>query len=118
MLLFRSLAILCLLSGAANAQQVTPRPCDNTTVAVGGTAVNAIVGPANGYYIVNPLSSGDQGVTAENLYVDPTATATLNANATNAGLAPGQPFNGIANSKASVSVNAPTSGHKFTCVRW
>ncbi len=112
------IALLDLASTGAYAQQVTPRACDVTTVLTGGTAVDAITGPTNGYYIMNPLSAGDQGVTAESLYVDPTTTATTTGNATNAVLAPGQPFYGVGSSSVSVSVDAATTGHKFTCVRW
>jgi hypothetical protein len=38
-----------------------------------GTAVAAIIGPCNGGYIANPLTSTSQGISvAEVLYVDPT----------------------------------------------
>jgi hypothetical protein len=116
---FRALLLLVLGTALAHAQQVNPRPCDNTTVATGGTAVVVISGIANGYYIYNPLTTTDQGLgTVEALYVDTTTTSTTTGSGTNTSLAAGQPFYGIPGSKVSVSVNAATSGHKFTCVRW
>ncbi len=122
-MIFRILAALLLTAipiyGIA-AQTVTPRACGGaTSVATGGTAVVALTGKVNGYYIVNPLSATDQGLGAvEPLYIDTTTTATTTASGTNAALAPGQPFGGIFGSSTNVSVNAASSGHNFTCVRW
>jgi hypothetical protein len=116
----RVLAILLLTALPLYAQTVTPRACGGaTSVTTGGAAVVALTGKVNGYYIVNPLSATDQGIGAvEPLYIDTTTTATTTASGTNAALAPGQPFGGIFGSTTNVSVNAATSGHNFTCVRW
>lgn len=98
---------------------VVPRACDVTTVTTGGTAVNAFSGPVNGYYIVNPLTLADEGiVAAEPLLLNPAGAATAAANGTTEALPPGAIFAGIAGSTGPVSINAVTSGHKFTCVRW
>ena len=104
----------------AVAQQVFPAAGLISSITTGGTAQNALTGPANGCYIVNPLTATDQGVmTAEPLYVDPTGTAaTTTASVTNTALAPGQPWFCVPYSGKSVSLNAATSGHKFTIVRW
>ena len=111
--------LLGLSAGAAFAQQVTPRPGAVSIVTTGGTAVTAVPGPSNGCYIINPLSTADQGVSpAEPLYVDPTTAATTAGNATNTAIAPGQPWFCVPNSTVSVSVNAASSGHKYTVVRW
>lgn len=113
------LILLLLLPATAQAQVTKPRACNNTTVVTGGTAVVAISGASNGYYIANPASATDQGLgSTEALYVDTTQAATTAGSGTNAALAAGQPFYGIAGSNVSVSVNAASSGHAFTCVRW
>ncbi len=115
----RILPVLLLLSVPAAAQNVKPHACDKTTVVTGGSAVVAISGPVNGYYIVNPLTTIDEGIgTVEPLYVDTTTTATTTGSGTNTALAPGQPFYGIGGSNVAVSVNAATSSHAFSCVRW
>lgn len=103
----------------AFAQTTAPRACDATTVVTGGTAVTAISGKTNGYYIQNPLSTTDEGVTpVEPLYVDPTKAATTTGSGTNSAIAAGQAYSGIGLSSVNVSVNAATSGHAFVCVRW
>jgi hypothetical protein len=115
---------LAFLAGPALAQTpvgpVTPRACDLTTVATGGTAVNAIAsGPVNGFYITNPLTLTDEGIAAaEPLLVNPVGAATAAANVNTIALPPGSTYNGVPLSAGPVSVNAVTSGHKFTCVRW
>jgi len=112
--------MLVLLPVVAHAQiYLQWHACNTTTVTTGGTAVTAIVGPFNGYYIVNPLTTTDEGIaTVEPLYVDPTTTATTTANVTNSALPAGSPFYASAPGIGPISVNAATSGHKFTCVRW
>ncbi len=100
---------------------VTPQPGNATTVAVGGTPVAAVLAvPAgiNGGYITNPLTTADQGVTAEPLYVNIVANATTSGNGTTVALQPGQTFSLIPGQTTAASVNAATSGHKFTCVFW
>lgn len=114
-----ALILLPAVAQAAQAQTVKPRACNATTVATGGTAVVAISGQVGGYYIANPATAADQGLgSTEQLYVDPTKTATLSGNGTNAPLVAGQPFYGVGGTNVSVSVNAASSGHTFTCVRW
>lgn len=122
-----TLAAALLMPLAAAAQQVTPHACNATTVTTGGTAVIAIQGPANGFYISNPLTTGDEGIGAvEPLFVDPVNTATTTGNGTNQAVAAGSVYPGSANPgsatgggvSGNVTVNAATSGHKFTCVRW
>jgi hypothetical protein len=122
-MLLRVLAVLLLTTlpwSGIDAQTFNPRACGGATVVTtGGAAVVALTGKVNGYYIVNPLSATDHGLGAvEPLYIDTTTTATTTASGTNAALAPGQPFGGIFGSNTNVSVNATTSGHNFTCVRW
>ncbi len=113
------IALCCTYTWSAQAQSVTPRACAVTAITTGGTAVTVLTGPANGYYVFNPLSATDQGiVSAEALYIDPTQTAVTTGSGTNASLAPGQVFYGIGSSSLGVSVNAATSSHAFTCVRW
>jgi hypothetical protein len=112
-------AALVVVAWPAYAQNVTPRACTTTTVVTGGTAVVALTGPVNGFYIVNPTTAADQGIaTAEALFVDPVNTATVAGNNTNSSIAAGNSYSGVPLSSATVSVNAVTAGHKFTCVRW
>ena len=119
MIIFRALIFLLLSINVAGGQPFRPRACDVTTVSTGGTAVTAISGPVNGYYIFNPLLAVDQGIgAAEPLYIDTVGTATTSGNATNSAIAPGQAFYGIGLTNTTVSVNAATTGHAFTCVRW
>jgi hypothetical protein len=114
--LFMALAVIPVPSFAQN---VIPHACATTTVVTGGTAVVALTGAANGFYIVNPTTAADQGITtAESLFVDPVNTATVIGNSTNSNIAAGNSYSGIPSSSATVSVNAVTAGHKFTCVRW
>jgi hypothetical protein len=89
-----------------------------TTVTIGGTAVVALSGAVTGFYIVNPATAADQGVTVEPLFVDPVNTATVVGNGTNSSIAAGNSYSGVPSSSATISVNAATAGHKFTCVRW
>ena len=96
---------------------ITPGPGLVSQITTGGTAVTAVPANANGGYIVNPLLATDQGiVTAEVLYVNPVTTATTSANGTTIALQPGQSFSLIPGSTLPVSVNAATTGHRFTVV--
>lgn len=101
------------------ATPVTPIAGLVSVVSTGGTAVDAIdVGP-NGGVITNPLTNTDQGIgTAEPLYVNPVTDATLNGNGTTFALEPGQSWTVIPGQTTPTSVNATTSGHKFTVVSW
>lgn len=113
--------ILAASAPPALAQAVVPHACDVTTVTTGSTAVTPIgVPPATGYTIANPVTAAEQGiVTAESLYVDISgAAATILGVGTTIEMLPGQAFPGVGQSTKTVSVNAATSGHKFSCVRW
>ena len=100
---------------------VTPTAGLTSQVSTGGVAVVFDPGAPNGGFITNPASNVDQGVypaAAENLYIDPTgAAATLEANGTCFALAPGQTWALIPGQTTSTSVNAATSGHKFSGIR-
>lgn len=88
-------------------------------VPVGGTAVSVGSPPFNGCYITNPLTAADQGIgTAEALYVNPAGAATVTGFNATVALQPGQTWSGIPGSTLPISVNAPTSGHRFAFVRW
>ena len=118
-------------NNGAIVSQSNPLPVDTNVTAVyaggsqsvvgtGGLAIQAIAGPVTGGYIVNPLSSSDQAVTAEPLYVDPVNAPGLAANGTTIALAPGSSWY-LPTSLAAggqVRVNATTSGHRFTVVTW
>jgi hypothetical protein len=84
-------------------------------VVVGGKAVTAVFGPVLGGAILNPAMAEDQGIAiVEPLYVDITgADATVGETATSVPIQPGGAFT-IPNQTTSVSVNAATSGHKFS----
>ena len=95
---------------------VVPYRAAVTTVTTGGQAVVAIFGGVTGACIVNPSNPADQNVNPiEPLYVDPTgAPAALTETATTFELQPGQAWFAPAGQLTSISVNAKTSGHKFS----
>jgi len=102
---------------------VTPVPADATAVAVGGSPVNAIVatpGGIGGGFIQNPVAPADQGLAnTEPLYVDPTGNpATLAGNGSTFRLEAGQTWTAIVGQTTATSVNATSSGHKFSGVKW
>lgn len=106
-------------TGAGDSGSSTPAAGTASTIATGGTAVTMVTGPVNGCYIVNPASAADQGISvAENAYVNPVTTATTTGNGTNATLVPGQTFVCIPGQTTNVSVNAATSSHALTVVKW
>lgn len=100
----------------------TPQPGAASVVVTGGTPVIAVIAvPAGigGGYVTNPLLATDQGIsTAEVLYINIVAAATLASNGTTVALQPGQSFTLPAGQNSATSVNAVSSGHKFTCVWW
>ena len=98
----------------------TPTAGSASTVTTGGTAVNALTtGPAHGCQIINPLAATDQNIgAAEPLYVNIVGAAGLVANGATAALAPGQSFQCVPGQLSATSVNAATSGHKFTVFAW
>jgi hypothetical protein len=92
----------------------------NSVVATGGTAVPAIPVNINGGIITNPLAAADQGLPepAETLYVNPMGAATLTANDQTFALAPGQSWVAVPGQTTITTVNAPSSGHKFSVIFW
>lgn len=103
---------------------VTPIPALNSQVTTGGTAVNAFGPNPNGGFLQNPASSTDQGgVGPEDLIVNPVTSAAApgvagGINGTNFRLSPGQTWSLIAGQTTPTSVNAASSGHKFSGVSW
>jgi hypothetical protein len=90
-------------------------PLAASFVPIGGQAVEAAFGPVLGGAVVNPTRHEDQNITVvEVLYVDVTgAAATPYETATTFAVQPGSSFL-IGNQVPGVSVNAKTSGHKFS----
>lgn len=98
------------------ANPVTPVAGLASVVATGGTSVVVAGTAPNGGFITNPASDADQGVSAETLFVDPVGAAQTQANGTTFGLAPGQSWELIPGQTTQTTVNALTSGHKFSIV--
>jgi len=98
---------------------VTPIAGLTSVVAVGGTPVNAVAGGPNGGLIVNPYTPTSQDLAdAEPLYIDPVGAAGVEGNGTTFELQPGQSWTLIPGQTTPTSVNAPSSGHKFTVISW
>ncbi len=104
---------------------VTPIPGDASQVVTGGTAIVAVAANpdgVNGLVITNPATAADQGFdpadTPEPLYVDAVTDATLEGNGTTFRIEPGGSWYGIAGQTTATSVNAATSGHKFSVTQW
>ena len=88
-----------------------------SSVPTGGTAVTLMYGPVLGGFIVNPATALDQGISlVEVLYIDVIGPAATAETATTIALQPGQSYTVPANLTSNVSVNAATSGHRFTAV--
>lgn len=89
-----------------------------SVIAVGGQAVTLMYGPILGGLIVNPADATDQGISlVEVLYVDlfgPAGTAT---SATTVAVQPGQSY-AVPPTTGNVSVNAATSGHRFSAITY
>lgn len=102
---------------------LTPSAGINGSITTGGTAVIAISGPIQGGFITNPSSAAAQNIAnVENLYLDMVTTPPSTDAAfvsTTSILAPGQSFDLPALAAGvNVRVNAATSAHRFTCVKW
>lgn len=98
---------------------VTPIAGLASVVTAGGTPVTVFAGNPNGGVITNPASATDQGLGgAENLYVNPVGAAGLAGNGTTFALSPGQSWTVIPSQTTTTTVNAPSSGHKFSAVSW
>jgi hypothetical protein len=88
---------------------------DKSTVPVGGKAVTAFYGPMIGAIITNPESAAKQGIAiAEILWLDMVNVATPFQSPTTFPLLPGASFSVPSNFTGNLSVNAATSGHKFS----
>lgn len=105
------------------ATPVTPVAVDASVVTTGGTAVNAVVGPVlNGGFLVNPSSAQDQAISnAEDICVNPVGIAANPngaLNGTNFRISSGQAWELIGGQTTNTSVNATTSGHAFSGVKY
>lgn len=88
-----------------------------TQVVFGGEAVTVMFGPLAGGVITNPRSAADQGlVQTEVLFVDVSGTAGLAETSTTVPIQPGATFVVIPGQTTNVSVNARSSGHKFSAI--
>lgn len=102
---------------------LTPVAGAASVITTGGTAVTAMAGPCNGGFVTNPPNPAGQGIgAAENLYLDMVGTpgsTDAGGSGTTAVLFPGQTFTIPAlASGVNVRVNAATSSHAFTVVKW
>lgn len=107
------------------APAVTPVAGAASEVTTGGTAVVAVNGPVlNGGFIQNPASAADQGLSsAEDLIVNPVGAAAApgvagGINGTNFRIPPGEVWQLIPGQTTNTSVNATTSGHRFSVVQY
>jgi len=98
---------------------VTPIAGEVYQVAAGGTSVEVFPGGINGGIITNPVAAADQGLgAAETLYVSPVGAADVHGNNITFALSPGQTWTAIPGQTTPTTVNANSSGHKFTAVRY
>jgi len=98
---------------------VSPYPATFTTILTGGEPITAIFGPVIGGIIVNPQTAQDQGISVvEPLYIDVVNLAASHETSTTISLQPGQSYALPTNLASNVSVNASTSGHKFSAFIW
>jgi hypothetical protein len=99
----------------------TPVAGLTSVVTTGGSAVNAVPANVNGGLITNPATPGDQGISptpAEPLYINAVGPAALIANGTTFALRPGESWTIIPGQTTPTSVNALTSGHRFSVIYW
>ena len=83
------------------------------------TSITVIPANQAGGYIVNPLTSEDQGLdTNEVLYVDQVGPARTAANGTTIALQPGQSYSVIPFTLTPVTASSKSASHKFTAVCW
>lgn len=87
-----------------------------SAVPIGNRPEFAVYAPVIGGVITNPSDASGQGIPiVEVLYLDPTgAPAGLEAFGTTIALQPGQTYTIPANQTTNISVNAVTSGHRFS----
>lgn len=92
-------------------------PPASSKIAVGGQPQIAIFGGVLGGFITNPSRATDQGITSvETLFVDLVNDAAPHETATTFPIYPGGSFNIPPGTTTNVSVNAATTGHKFSGV--
>lgn len=91
-------------------------PATRTVVKVSGTPVISMYGPLEaGGRIENPVEAASQGIAvAEDLFVSIAGSASLTPDGTTFAIAPGQSFTIPPGTTTNVSVNAATSGHRFS----
>ncbi len=103
---------------------VTPIAPLVSVVTTGNTAVTPFAANPNGGFLQNPASAADQGLGAsEDLIVNPVGTAVApnvvgGVNGTNFRLSPGATWPLIPGQTTPTSVNAASSGHKFSGVSY
>jgi hypothetical protein len=94
---------------------VTIFPAAATKVIAGGVPVTAVFGGISGGRITNPATPTDQGIgTVETLFYNYTAPASTLQTGTNIPLQPGQWVDLPPGLASNVSVNAATTGHRFS----
>lgn len=94
---------------------VTLYPAAASEVAVGGQPVVAAFGGVLGGLLVNPAHPEDQGLPeVETLFYDLTGPAAATQTATTFPLLPGQSLTIPPGTTSDVSVNAASSGHRFS----
>lgn len=94
-------------------------PLPFSKMRTGGASMNAIFGPVQGGFIVNPATAEDQGLPiVENIYVDLVGPAALVRTETTFPVPPGEKFTIPPGSTTNVSVNAESTGHLFAGVLW
>lgn len=86
-----------------------------TFVTTGGEPAVAAFGPILGGFLLNPASAEGQGIdTVEILYVDIVGDAEVGVTETTVAIQPGQVYYFPPGQTTNVSVNAETSGHRFS----
>jgi hypothetical protein len=102
----------------ANILPISLVPGLNSVISIGGIVVNALGANIAVGIITNPANAADQGiVAAESLFVDPYGNAGLSATGTTFELKPGQSWFAIPYQTTITTVNAVTTGHKFSAVQ-
>lgn len=94
---------------------VTPSAANAASVVTGGTAVTAFLASSfgNGAYITNPYAA------TESLFIDQTGgTPGTTAGGTVEEIIPGQTWRAAGPLTTTVQVNAASSGHSFTAIKY
>lgn len=94
---------------------VTPYRLGISEVPLGGTPVTVAYGPLTGGIIGNPSTAEGQGIdTVEPLFIDIVGEAALNETITTVPIQPGGTYKFTQDQTTNVSVNAASSGHRFS----